>query len=150
MFSLPEYFYDDYTPLPKYTLMSGFESSSEQTVKYREECRTILALSPKIRYVGIINRFGRTLAGQLRRGIVPFFKREEARNEFFIESIRNQLRKSFESSIGKTAYSLTETEKVKIITITNEDKSYYITLDKDTSEEELSITIKSIKHIIES
>jgi hypothetical protein len=134
----------------RYILLAGLESSSEHTLKYREDCRNILALSPKIRYVGIINRFGRTLAGQLRRGVVPLFKREEARNEFFIEAIRSQLRKSFESSIGKTAYSLTENEKVKIITITNEENFYYVTLDKEISSQDLSIAIKSIKDLIES
>jgi hypothetical protein len=129
--------------------MAGLESS-EHTIKYRQDCRDILALSPKIRYVGIINRFGRTLAGQLRKGIVPLFKTDEARNEFFIEAIRSQLRKNFESSIGKTDYTFTESEKVKILTITEEENIYYVTLDKETSSEELSIVIESIKNLIES
>jgi hypothetical protein len=129
--------------------MAGLESS-EHTIKYRQDCRDILALSPKIRYVGIINRFGRTLAGQLRKGIVPLFKTDEARNEFFIEAIRSQLRKNFESSIGKTDYTFTENEKVKILTITKEENIYYVTLDKETSSEELSIVIESIKNLIES
>jgi hypothetical protein len=129
--------------------MAGLESS-EHTIKYRQDCRDILALSPKIRYVGIINRFGRTLAGQLRKGIVPLFKTDEARNEFFIEAIRSQLRKSFESSIGKTDYTFTENEKVKILTITKEENIYYVTLDKETSSEELSIVIESIKNLIDS
>jgi hypothetical protein len=130
--------------------MAGLESSSEHTIKYREDCRNVLALSPKIRYVGIINSFGRTLAGQLRKGVVPLFKTEEARNEFFIEAIRSQLRKNFESSIGKTDYTFTENEKVKILTITREENFYYVTLDKETSSEELSIVIESIKNLIDS
>jgi hypothetical protein len=130
--------------------MAGLESSSEHTIKYREDCRNVLALSPKIRYVGIINSFGRTLAGQLRKGVVPLFKTEEARNEFFIEAIRSQLRKNFESSIGKTDYTFTESEKVKILTITEEENIYYVTLDKETSSEELSIVIESIKNLIDS
>jgi hypothetical protein len=129
--------------------MAGLESS-EHTIKYRQDCRDILALSPKIRYVGIINRFGRTLAGQLRKGIVPLFKTDEARNEFFIEAIRSQLRKNFESSIGKTDYTFTESEKVKILTITEEENIYYVTLDKETSSEELSLVIESIKNLIDS
>lgn len=133
---------------PRYILMAGLESSSEQTIKYREDCRNILALSPKIRYVGVINRFGRTLAGQLRKGVVPLFKTEEARNEFFIEAIRGQLRKNFEASIGKTDYTFTENEKVKILTITKEETFYYVTLDKEASNEEISIIIESIKDLI--
>lgn len=129
--------------------MAGLESSSEQTIKYREDCRDILALSPKIRYVGVINRFGRTLAGQLRKGVVPLFKTEEARNEFFIEAIRGQLRKNFEASIGKTDYTFTENEKVKILTIAKEE-TFYVTLDKEASNEEISIIIESIKNLIYS
>ena len=127
--------------------MGGLESSSERTTKYRDHCRDILALSPKIRYVGIINRFGRTLAGQLRKGVVPLFKTDEARNEFFIEAMRSQLRKNFESSIGKTDFTLTENEKVKIVTITNEENFYYVTLDKEILDQDLLKTIKSIKSL---
>ena len=65
--------------------MVSHTSSDIETQKSKEKCQALLNLSSKIRYVGIINDFGRTLAGQLRRGTVPLFKVEEARNEFFIE-----------------------------------------------------------------
>lgn len=104
----------------------------EEAKKNKEECLRILALSTNIRFVGKMNSFGRTLAGQLRKDVVPLFKPDEARNENFIEATRNQLRKAFESSIGKTAYTLTENEKVKILTIPHETYFYYITLDKNT------------------
>ena len=52
--------------------------------KYKESCNSILAISQHIRYAGIMNRFGRTLAGNLRKGLVPLLKPDEARNEFFI------------------------------------------------------------------
>jgi hypothetical protein len=126
--------------------MSRSESSTEQTIKYREECHSLLELSPKIRYVGIINRFGRTLAGQLRKGVVPLFNPEDARNEFFIEATRSRLRKNFETSIGKTCYTLTENEKVKILTTSKEDNFYYVTIDNDTSSEEISKIIQQIRN----
>jgi hypothetical protein len=125
--------------------MGSSESSTERIIKYREECRSTIELSPKIRYVGIINRFGRTLAGQLRKGVVPLFKPEEARNEFFIEATRSQLRKNFQTSIGKTSYTLTENEKVKILTISKEDNFYYVTIDNDASSEEISKIIELIR-----
>ena len=131
--------------------MSRPESSTEQqTVKYREDCRNTIRLSPKIRYVGIINRFGRTLAGQLRKGVVPLFKPDEARNEFFIEATRTQLRRNFETSIGKTYYTLTENEKVKVLTISKEDNLYYVTLDNDASSKEISTIIQLIRNSIEN
>jgi hypothetical protein len=119
-----------------------------ETAKYRDKCNSILAISPRIRYAGIMNRFGRTLAGGLRKGVVPLLKQDEARNEYFIEATRNQLRKNFERSIGKTEYTLTENEKVKILTITSEEHFYYITMDKDTPTGEVTKIIEAVRKLV--
>ena len=116
--------------------MPGMEPSQEETQKNRQLCRNILALSPKIRYAGILNKFGRTLAGQLRKGVVPLLKPDESRNEHFVEATRDRLRKDFEASIGNTEYTFTENEKVKILTLSNETNFFYITFDKDIDSQE--------------
>src|SRR3954465_12396693 len=106
------------------------------TQSYKQVCTNMLAISPRIRYAGIINNFGRTLAGQLRKGVVPLLKPDESRNEHFIEATRDRLRKDFEASIGNTEYTFTENEKVKILTLSNETNFFYITLDKDIDNQE--------------
>jgi hypothetical protein len=122
--------------------------ASPETAKYRERCNSILAISPRIRYAGIMNKFGRTLAGGLRKGVVPLLKQDEARNEYFIEATRNQLRKNFERSIGKTEYTFTENEKVKILTIASEEFFYYITVDKDTPAADVTRIIDAAKKLV--
>jgi len=122
--------------------------SQEEAQKNRETCIRILAVSPKIRYAGKMNMFGRTLAGQLRKGVIPLFKPDKARNENFIQATRNQLRKAFEHSIGKTEFTLTENENVKILTLPNRDSFYYVTLDKDTVPHELYQVIASIRALV--
>src|ERR687888_1136956 len=119
-----------------------------ETQRYREKCKSILAISPRIRYAGIMNRFGRTLAGGLRKGVVPLLKQDEARNEYFIEATRNQLRKNFERSIGRAEYTFTENEKVKILTIAGEEHFYYITMDKETPDNEVGKIIETAKKLI--
>jgi hypothetical protein len=118
-----------------------------ETQKYREKCKSILAISPHIRYAGIMNRFGRTLAGGLRKGVVPLLKTEEARNEYFIEATRNQLRRNFEKSIGKTEYTFTENEKVKILTLSSDEHFYYITMDKETPTTDVAKIIEAAKKL---
>lgn len=118
------------------------------TPLYKQECSNILAVSPRIRYAGIINKFGRTLAGGLRKGVVPLLKPDEARNEHFIEATRNQLRKNFEKSIGQEVYTLTENEKVKIITMSSEEYFYYVTVDKETPTNEVMKIIGDIKKLV--
>jgi hypothetical protein len=115
------------------------------TAKYKEKCNGILGISPRIRYVGIVNKFGRTLAGSLRKGVVPLLKPEEARSEYFIEAARSQMRRSFEKSIGRTEYTLTENEKVKILTLADAENIYYITMDKETPASEVAKIIESAR-----
>jgi hypothetical protein len=118
------------------------------TPLYKQKCSNILAVSPRIRYAGIINKFGRTLAGGLRKGVVPLLKPDEARNEHFIEATRNQLRKDFEKSIGQEEYTLTENEKVKIITLSSEEYFYYVTVDKDTPTNEVMKIIYDVQKLV--
>ena len=118
-----------------------------ETAKYKEKCVGILAISPHIRYAGIMNRVGRTLAVSLRKGFVPLLKPEEARNEYFIEATRNQLRRNFEKSVGKTEYTFTENEKVKILTLSSEEHFYYITMDKQTPAADVAKIIEAAKKL---
>jgi hypothetical protein len=128
--------------------MSNHETSLEGAQRNREKCRRILDLSTKIRYVGVVNKFGRTLAGQLRIGIIPLLQADEVRNECFIEATRSQLRKNFEASIGKTEFTLTENEKVKTLTLSYQNYYYYITIEKDTIDPDLEKIIKSVKTLL--
>src|SRR6185503_11971954 len=128
--------------------MSNRPQADPETAKYKEKCNGILAISAHIRYAGIMNKFGRTLAGDLRKGVVPLLKPDEARNEYFIEATRNQLRKNFEKSIGGTEYTFTENQKVKILTLSSEDYFYYITMDKDTPAAEVTRIIDAARKLV--
>jgi hypothetical protein len=108
-------------------------------------CRQILDLSPQIRYVGLMNEFGRTISGQLRKDVIPLFSPDEARDENFLEATRNKMRKKFEKAIGKTIFTITENEKVKILTIPRVRGFYYITLEKDAENKEIMCIVDFIK-----
>ena len=110
----------------------------EESLKNKENCHNLLLLSQRIRYVGLINNFGKTIAGQLRPGLLPLLSVEQAINEHFIDSTRNQLRKAFDSTLGATLYTLTV--NIKVITLTFPSQSggsYYITVDREIGSEEL-------------
>ena len=128
--------------------MSKRPQADPNTAKYKDKCNAILAISPRIRYAGVMNNFGRTLAGSLRKGVTPLLNPDEARNEYFIEATRSQLRRSLEKSIGRTEYAYTESEKVKIITIPAADRFFYITMDKETPAAEVAGTIEKIRKMV--
>ncbi|HEX2305027.1 MAG TPA: hypothetical protein VHH33_01940 [Nitrososphaeraceae archaeon] len=110
----------------------------EESIKNKEKCHNLLLLSQRIRYVGMINNFGKTIAGQLRPGLVPLLSVEQAINEHFIDATRNQLRKAFDSALGHTLYTLTVNQKVLTLTFPFQSGGfYYITIDSDIGSDEL-------------
>ncbi len=123
--------------------MSGKRPNNMEDIrKHKETCDKILAISPKIRYVGMINAFGKTIAGDLRKGVRPYFKPEEARDEFFITAMRESLRKAFTTSLGKNQFTLTVHDKVKIISFSSDTVAFYITVENYTSYDE---TVKIVE-----
>ena len=117
----------------------------EDSTRNKENCHKLLLLSQKIRYVGMINNFGKTISGQLRPGLVPLLNVEQAINEHFIEATRNQLRKAFDPALGLTLYTLTVNEKVITLTFPlHSGGYYYVTLDNDVGKDELAELIDSL------
>lgn len=117
--------------------------------KNQEKCQSLLGISDKIRYAGILNKYGRTLAGKLRGDIKPLLNPEQARDERFIEAMRNHLRNSFESAIGKSLYTITKNEKVILILISSktQDTYYYLTVEKDVKLNEIEEILNEIEEI---
>ena len=128
--------------------MENRDLSKDAIQKNKEKCGKILSLSKRIRYVGMINDFGRTIAGKLRVGMVPLLNTEQAINDHFIEATRNNLRKAFYSVIGNAIYTLTEHEKVIMLTVPTDWGFYYITLDKETDYVETREIIDSVRKLI--
>lgn len=126
-------------------------TAREESIRNKENCHKLLLLSQKIRYVGMINNFGKTISGQLRPGLVPLLNVEQAINEHFIEATRNQLRKAFDSTLGPTMYTLTVNEKVITVTFPLQSGGYYyVTLDNDIGKDDLSKLIDSLTQKIKT
>lgn len=128
--------------------MEKRDSLKDAIQKNKEKCGKILSLSKRIRYVGMINNFGRTIAGKLRVGMVPLLNPEQAINDHFIEATRNNLRKAFYSVIGNAIYTLTEHEKVIMLTVPTDWGFYYITIDKETDYVEIREIIDKVLKLI--
>ncbi|HEX5981091.1 MAG TPA: hypothetical protein VFY77_00355 [Nitrososphaeraceae archaeon] len=123
------------------------ENLPKLNAQYKTNCKKILELSSKIRYVGVTNKFGRTIAGQLRIGITPFLKTEEMRNELFVHSMIYNIRKNYEKSIGETEFIFISNKKVDIISFYIDELVYYITIDKNIDKNELYSLNKQIRAI---
>ena len=117
---------------------------SVETLK--NNCKRIISLSKSIRYVGVINEYGRTLSGSLKSGIKPMFSRQQVRDEFFAISSFMKLRSKPITAIGELNYILLNHQKVNSLVLSNKTITYYITFPKDTIPSE--VLIKKISKVI--
>lgn len=122
------------------------DNRSKEVALYQDICLSILKISDSIRYVGIINRFGRTITGKLKNGMKPILTPEQARDERYIESTRQYLRRSLEISTGKSLFTIEKNENVTFLLIPQiaKDILYYITIEKDAELNEINEIINDI------
>ena len=115
-------------------------------VKLRKRCQNVSKLSKKIRYVGVINKYGRTLTGILRSDTKPLLSSEHTKNEFFLISSLLNMRNESVKPIGKLDHITLQHEKVYIVLLQKNDHVYYISIDVDVKN--ISKLILKIKKAI--
>ncbi len=82
----------------------------------RNLCDKIIKLDRNIRFVGIVNSRGEVIEGGFQQGIEPLLNETEEQH-MYIQSLRNLTTlASFSDRLGRVRYSITEHEKVTLIT----------------------------------
>ena len=118
----------------------------EEITSYRKKCQRILLVSSSIRYVGLINEYGRTLTGIIKSGIKPILKPEDAKNEFFIVSNLITLRHIQSKAFGTLDHIVLQHKKAVIVCIPNGNDVYYVSINPVAKS--LDDTIRKIKSLI--
>jgi len=121
---------------------------TEQITHYRKKCQAILELSKSIRYVGLINEYGRTLTGIFRPGLATLLSNEPARNEFFLVSTMLTMRNKASSALGNMDSIILNHDKVTVIIFQRKEGIYYISVNKSVTPDAVNKIIAKIKKII--
>jgi len=115
-------------------------------LKYKKQCQSIIQISNNIRYVGVINNYGRTLTGVIKPNLKPLLKSEEVKQEFFIISTLFSLRKNGVNSLGKLNHVILKHSKVNVVIFQKNDVTFYFSIN--SKEKSLDKIISLIKKII--
>ncbi len=115
------------------------------TIDVHNLCKKIIELDSAIRFVGIPNKFGKQIVVGYRKDLVPLLTESES-ELYAVESVmRMNTRKDFESKLGKPIYSFTLYEKIKLTTISLDNKDYPILMVSfDTEADHESIVLNKI------
>tara|TARA_Y100000996_G_C22391025_1_gene589160 strand:- start:327 stop:713 length:387 start_codon:yes stop_codon:yes gene_type:complete len=100
---------------------------------HRNNCETIISFSKDIRYAGAFNEYGRTIAGKIKPGIKPIFSPNSVRDEFFAIASAMRLRKKSAKELGNLEYALISHKKINIMLFSQNNITYYVTLDSKTN-----------------
>ena len=85
-------------------------------MRERGLCDTIIKLDRSIRFVGIVNNRGEVIEGGFKQGIEPLLN-ETDEQQMYIHSLSNlAMLQSYSDRLGMVRYSLTEHEKVTLMT----------------------------------
>ena len=115
---------------------------------YRKKCQKILLISRSVRYVGLINEYGRTLTGIIRQGTNPMLNAGQVRDEFFLVSTMLSMRSTNYSAIGGMDYAIFKHKKVILLIFQRKKGTYYISVDQKITPDALTKIINKIKKII--
>ena len=82
----------------------------------RNLCDKIIGLDRNIRFVGIVNKKGEVIEGGFQQGIEPLLN-ETDEQQMYVQSLWNVTAlESFRGRLGRVRYSITEYEKVTLMT----------------------------------
>ncbi len=107
-------------------------------------CDRIFAADNNIRFVGAIDKMGTLVAGGMRKGIKPLEPREDRRKLYLEFALRNAMRSEFDPEYGKTIYTMSEREKIKIASFPHGDHLILVSIEKKAQHDKVIAKILKI------
>ena len=108
----------------------------------------IMKLSPKMRFVGIIDLNGNIVEGIMKQGKTSLESQKE--QEHFCQQVaqRRKMRKEFDRTLGKVRYVHVEREKVSQLVVYTPKRTIFVTTEPDMSITKKIQIVTKIKKMI--
>ena len=122
-------------------------SNDDQRLKFDRICNEIFALSPAVRSAIVIDKMGRRVAGGMREGITSMEEKDDTQKLYVQFALRSVMREDFDEQFGKTLYSFSERERIKLASFPIDDQ-YIARVSIDKKESHHNEIIHNILKII--
>jgi hypothetical protein len=112
-----------------------------------EVCKNVFAVDPAIRFAGVIDRMGRLVAGGMRDGVSPLESIKDMDKLYIEFALRNAMRKEFNVDFGKTIFTFSERERIKLATFPlqeEDDNLLLVSIEKDKPHDKIISGILAI------
>jgi uncharacterized protein DUF6659 len=122
-------------------------SNDNHDLKFDEICDEIFALSPAVRSAIVIDKMGRLVAGGMRKGITSMEEKDDSQKLYVQFALRSVMREDFDEQFGRTVYSFSERERIKLASFPLDDQ-YIIRVSIEKEESDHNAIIDNILKII--
>jgi hypothetical protein len=117
-------------------------------IVYTKICDNVTAISPYIRFVGVISERGTLIAYKRRDELDPLLDTENTKYQFSHIAIKTDLESFFDKVLGETEFVWEERQKVQIISFAIGKLRIWISIDKKVIRTEMLRIIDSCLPIV--
>jgi len=115
---------------------------------FEKICNSISAISPYIRFVGVIGESGELLANKRRLELEPLLNAKDTKYQFSHIAIKTDLEGFFDKNLGEVEFVWEERKKVQIISFAIDKLRVWISIDKKVLRTEMLRIIDSCLPIV--
>ncbi len=115
---------------------------------YQKICVAISAISPFIRFVGVVSESGELLANKRRHDLEPLLDAKDTQYQFSHIAIKTDLEGFFDKNLGEVEFVWEERKKVQIISFAIKKLRVWISIDKKVLRTEMLRIIDSCLPIV--
>lgn len=113
-----------------------------------EVCEKISAISPYIRFAGVIGEIGDLLAYKRRPDLIPLLDEKNTKYQFSHIAIKTDLEGFFDKNLGEIEFVWEERKKVQTISFVIGKSRVWISIDKKVIRSEMLRIIDSCLPIV--
>ena len=115
---------------------------------FEKICSNITAISPFIRFVGVIGESGQLLAYRRRQNLEPLLDTKDTQYQFSHIAIKTDLEGFFDNNLGEIEFVWEERKKVQTISFAIKKFRVWISIDKKVLRTEMLRIIDSCMPIV--
>ena len=115
---------------------------------FEKICSNITAISPFIRFVGVIGESGQLLAYRRRQNLEPLLDTKDTQYQFSHIAIKTDLEGFFDNNLGEIEFVWEERKKVQTISFAIKKSRVWISIDKKVLRTEMLRIIDSCLPIV--
>ena len=116
--------------------------SLDEIEELEQACKKVLAF-PNVRFVGVLNKMGKKIAGGFKEGVNSLVPDIENQRMYVQLTLEYMMRKDFDEQLGSIDYIVSRRTNVIMISIPTKDFLVLISAERDTNAQDIVREVNS-------